>query len=80
METYNNKIKPWLGIIAIIAIGLLMIFQPDAVADGSTSGRRGLIKMVLIWVWGIPAGIICLLIGLFLGYAQINGGEEEEEV
>ena len=32
MEFYNEKVKPWMGIIALVAIGILMLKDPDALA------------------------------------------------
>lgn len=77
MEFYNEKIKPWLGIIALLAIGIFMIISPDAMTDADPGGRKALIKTILAYVWSIPAGVIAVLIAGFLGYGQLKGDTEE---
>jgi len=72
METYNTKIRPWIGIIALLIIGVMMIIQPDAMDGVDPSGRKVLIKSVVAYVWGIPVGIISILFAAFLGYNQIR--------
>ena len=77
MEFYNEKVKPWMGIIALIAIGALMLKDPDAFSSADISGRKQFIKLIFSYIWGIPAGIIMILLGGYLGYKQFTGQAEE---
>ncbi|MEZ4776199.1 MAG: hypothetical protein R3D00_23700 [Bacteroidia bacterium] len=79
MEFYQTKIRPWIGIIALLIIGIVMISQPEMSEGADASGRNSLLKSALIAIWGIPAGIGCVLAALGLGYMRMKGGDEEEK-
>lgn len=67
---FYSKIRPWIGIVALVAIGLLMVTQPDMNIE--VTGRRQGMKALLKEIWGLPAGLIIIAIGGFLGYRQIK--------
>lgn len=79
MEFYQTKIRPWIGIIALLFIGIMMIKDPALFNDVEPTGRKAFLKMIFSYIWGIPAGIIAVALSLFLGYKQIKGGDETQE-
>ncbi|MEM7387537.1 MAG: hypothetical protein AAF514_21585 [Verrucomicrobiota bacterium] len=53
--------------LIILGLGIWMIGQPDLLEGSDVSGRRSLLKKMLIALWGWPGGIVlCLLGGLSL--------------
>lgn len=66
-----EKLKSWIGLIALIAIGIYMIADPGLMDGAEAGGRRGLIKQLIIWVWSWPVGILLVLFGGFIGYIRI---------
>ena len=81
MEFYQTKIRPWIGVAALVFLGIMMIADPDAMTDAEGTGRRALYRVVFKAVWGVPAGVACLLAASALGSFQLrkNPGEEEED-
>jgi hypothetical protein len=76
MEFYTTKIRPWLGIIAFFLIGITMVKDPHLFDHAEASGRHSLMKLIFSYIWGIPAGVIVLLLGTFFAYNQIKGTPE----
>jgi hypothetical protein len=62
------SIKDFLGGIiggaALSAVGVMMVINPTGGDDMATQGRRGLIKLLMKYIWSTPGGIIVALIGL----------------
>ena len=54
--------------VILIGFGIFMLVAPDAAAGQEASGRRALMKQILILIWGIPGGIVLIALGGFLGY------------
>ena len=82
MEFYNEKIRPWLGIAGLVIIGVLMIKEPNMIDNSDISGRKQLLKLIFSYIWGIPAGVLLLVLAGYLGYNQIksyskNANEDE---
>ncbi len=73
-----EKVRPWAGIIAVVGIGIYMIMNPDKAFE--VTGRRQAIKAALKAIWGLPAGIILVAIGVIIGYLQIKGEPEDTSV
>jgi uncharacterized membrane protein len=59
----TKKIGTIILCILIIGIGIWAIIQPDLMNGVNPSGRRGLIKRIIIWAWGMPGGIIACIFG-----------------
>ena len=79
MEFYKTKIRPWIGICALLFIGYIMLTEP-APQPSDVHGRHSLLKSIAVAVWGIPAGVVCLLAGAGLGYVQLKSKPEEQEM
>lgn len=79
MEFYNTKIRPWIGIIVLIGIGLFMIADPTAMEGNEVNGRNALLKSILKAIWGLPAGILLLVGGLVLGFLKFKKSDDPEE-
>ncbi len=79
MEYYNETIKPWLGIIAIIVIGFLMIKDPNLFDGTEISGRKQIIKLIFSYIWGIPVGIIALVVGGYMGYNKYQSDSKSDD-
>lgn len=69
----------WIGVAALIFLGVMMIADPDAMADAEGTGRRALYQVVFKAVWGVPAGVVCLLAAGALGYFNLRRKTAEEE-
>lgn len=80
MEEYNQKIRPWIGIVALVAIGIFMIIDPNLMDHTEISGRKQFIKLIFSYIWGIPAGILLLGAGIYLGYKKITASGEEVDI
>jgi 4-hydroxybenzoate polyprenyltransferase len=84
MEFYKTNIRPWLGTLALLAIGFMMIYQPHAFDTVEPEGRKAFFKMIFKFIWGIPAGIIFLILSGFAANTQIQRirtrGKEESQV
>jgi hypothetical protein len=58
--------------IVFIALGVMMVVNPDMIAeagdtDGPSGGKGRLLWTILTWIWSIPGGIVVLVLGaLFL--------------
>ena len=68
MDFYLKYIRPWLHIGALIAIGVMMVSQPDLFDSVKAEGRKAFIKLVFNYIWGKRVGIILLSVGGFLIY------------
>ena len=79
MEFYKTKIRPWIGIVVLIGIGIFMISDPTAMDGNEVHGRNALLKSILKAIWGLPAGILLLLVGLVLGFFQFKKSDDPEE-
>lgn len=73
----SEKIKGVLAALVIAAFGIGMIANPDLMDGAEASGRRSIIKQVLIWIWSMPAGIILTILGAFIGYGVITTDDDE---
>ncbi len=84
MEDYKTHIRPWLGAFALLLIGFMMIYQPHAFDTVEPEGRKAIFKMIFKFIWGIPAGIIFLILGGFAVNTQIQRirarGKEDGQV
>ncbi len=66
--------------LIFIGFGIWMIVQPDIqFGDDGPSGRKsGLIFSVLRFVWGMPGGIVSVLLGALFAFGAIKGGASDE--
>ncbi|MEM7738626.1 MAG: hypothetical protein AAF267_22880 [Deinococcota bacterium] len=72
MDNNSNLYRSIAFAVIFFAFGLLMIFAPDLMDGAVASGRRSGIRQLLILVWGIPGGIVLLLLGGFSVYSAIQ--------
>jgi uncharacterized membrane protein YfcA len=80
MESLKSKLGSWFFITLIIFIGIVMVLYPHFMEGADVSGRKVLLKTILKFIWGIPAGILIILFGALLAYVEIKGVEESEEI
>lgn len=76
MEFYNTKIRPWIGILVLLFIGVMMIKDPNLFENTDPSGRKAFIKLIFSYIWGIPVGALIILLSGYLGYKQIQKHSE----
>jgi len=55
-----------------------MITSPELMESGEITGRRTLLKSLVKAVWGIPAGIVGLLLGALMVYGKVKKPKESE--
>lgn len=72
MEYYKTNVRPWFGIFALLIIGIMMIAQPEMFNEVDPSGRKAFLKTIFSYIWGIPVGIIALILAGLLGYQQVK--------
>lgn len=71
--------KILIGLI-LIGFGIWMFIDPDMM-DGESinNARKAFYKTILLYVWGIPGGILGVLVGLvlvFKGASQMDFDDE----
>lgn len=81
----KETVSSILGVIVFTGLGILMIIHPEF-SGYEPHGRNYLLKKVIVMVWGRPAGIILIIVGLlaFVGLfvpedAPPGGKKEIEE-
>ena len=74
----NARWKNLLWGFIFLGLGIWMLTNPELMDGADASGRRALFKSILIWAWGIPGGIISLLIGGATLYFYFKGDSAEE--
>lgn len=84
-ETSQETTEKKPNILALIVwaliftgLGLWMIFDPNMMEGQVASGRRAGMKQLLINIWGIPVGIISLLLGGFNIFSLVNAFRNNE--
>lgn len=60
--------------VGFLALGFVMLKYPDAMAD---QNPRKAIGKLLAWVWGKPAGIVSLLLGVVIGATAFFGSKKQ---
>ena len=70
-----GKIKKWFWALLVFGIGVAMIVNPELMEGASASGRNFIVKKLFIWVWGIPGGIVLLVIGGIYTYSILKEGK-----
>ncbi len=65
--------------LLLIGLGVMMIMHPD-LGGYEPHGRHYLIKKLIVMVWGMPAGVISIILGLlmFFGIFKSNSPALEE--
>ena len=51
--------------LLLIGLGVMMIMHPD-LGGYEPHGRHYLIKKLIVMVWGMPAGVISIILGLLI--------------
>jgi hypothetical protein len=75
--TAKEKRGAIIGGLAFIGLGIAMIVHPDLAEGAEASGRHALLKTIIVWMWGIPGGIVAILLGsasVWSGIKAIKGG------
>lgn len=62
--------------IGLFGLGIASLMYPDAMVDAEVRGRRGLIKMLIIWAWGWPLGIVGLILGAVCLWSSLLPDDE----
>jgi hypothetical protein len=75
LEKLKNLIFP----VVVLGFGIAMLMNPHSMDGAEATGRRSFLKMILIKIWGMPAGIILTLLGLGLAYAVFKSDGTDEE-
>ena len=50
--------------IGFLALGIFSFMYPDAADMEMVRGRRSLVKLAVVWLWGWPLGIIATIFGI----------------
>ena len=81
--TAKEKRGAIIGGLIFVGIGIAMIVNPHAADGAVASGRNSMIEAIIVWIWGIPGGIVLALLGgaTFWGGVKAvrNGSQEPEE-
>ena len=81
--TAKEKRGAIIGGLIFVGIGIAMIVNPHAADGAVASGRNSMIETIIVWIWGIPGGIVLALLGgaTFWGGVKAvrNGSQEPEE-
>ena len=62
-----------------IGVGIVMVLNPD-LGGYEPHGRHLLIKKLVAWVWGRPAGIVGIILGLLMVVGIFKGKEQPEQL
>ena len=62
-----------------IGLGIIMVLNPD-LGGYEPHGRHLLIKKLIAWVWGKPAGIVGIILGLFMIVGIFKGEEKPKQL
>lgn len=62
-----------------IGVGIIMVLNPD-LGGYEPHGRHLLIKKLVAWVWGRPAGIVGIILGLLMVLGIVKGEEKPEQL
>jgi hypothetical protein len=79
LMTAKEKRGAIIGGLCVIVVGLVMIVQPDAAGGAEASGRHFILRTLFIWIWGVPAGIIAILLGGASIWTGIKAVREDRE-
>lgn len=80
--TAKEKRSAIVGGLIFIGLGIAMIVNPNLAEGAEASGRNALLKTVILWVWGIPGGIVAILLGIasmWNGIKASKGGVKDSE-
>ena len=76
MQGMNNRARAdyrvILGSVLLVTFGILMLMAPDVLVGAEAAGRRTGLKELLIAVWGVPGGTVCLFAGGVLAYVSFS--------
>lgn len=75
MDYFSKKTRNWIYAVLPIVFGTLMLIDPNASESASSNQvyeRGRLFKIIINQIWGIPFGIILILLGVFLIYRLIK--------
>lgn len=64
--------------LAIIALGIYSFMSPDSADMDMVHGRRSLIKVVIVWLWGWPLGIAATIFGSLICLGAILPDPDEK--
>lgn len=64
--------------LILVGLGVASLMYPDAMVDAEARGRRGLIKMIIIWAWGWPLGIAGPLLGGLCLWGSLSPSDDDE--
>jgi hypothetical protein len=53
-----------IGGLILIALGVAMIVNPDLAEGAKIPHRHALLQTILVRMWGVPGGIITILLGI----------------
>lgn len=63
----NNLYKNIVLSVAMVAFGIFILVDPNLMDDVDATGRNALLKQVLVLIWGIPGGLVLLIVGGLIG-------------
>lgn len=63
-DFWDSKLGRFVLVLFFFGLSFLSFRYPNALDGLLVGGRRGLIKSILVWLWGVPLGITALLFGV----------------
>jgi hypothetical protein len=79
----KKTVKEIIGVLLFaalfIGVGIIMVLNPD-LGGYEPHGRHLLIKKLVALVWGRPAGIIGIILGLLMVLGIFKGEEKPEQL
>lgn len=67
-----------IGGLIFIGLGIAAIINPDLMEGAEASGRHFLAKLIFIYLWSRPGGIVAILLGCCSIWGVIKPQEEEK--
>lgn len=77
--TGKEKRAGIIGGLILVGLGVAAIINPDLMEGAEVSGRNFLIKLVVVYLWSRPGGVIAVLLGCASIWGVIKRARVEKE-
>jgi hypothetical protein len=58
--------------IVLVGLGTWMLVDPDMMEGAEPGARRAAVKQLLVWIWGVPGGVVLLVLGVLSGVMALR--------